>query len=534
MVQSNPTPVAVVRPQVAKVRGLKSEQTWRSVRVIFAPVRVFVSYKRHVEPDEPFALRLVAWLSEFGHQVFIDQGMLIGTNWSETIDKEIAASDYLIVLLTEAASHSEALLAEIETATRCCTESGKPVILPIRLEFTGDLPYVLGLHLDPLQFALWDGGDDTTRVFTELARALEGHLLRSPSVGMTQSLRPRVPAYAVRIPPPGGTLDADDPFYIEPREAAAALAQVCDRERSSTLVVKAPRQMGKSSLLVRLVAAALETGKRAVLIDLQIFGHHLREEGRLYSRFAAAICEQLELPCRVDDFWDSKSPEPMNCTRFVERQVLPHVGPTVLAIDEAERLIDSPFRDDFYGMLRSWHNLRGHPLKKAWKALSMVLVISTEPSFLIQGAQSPFNVVDPLTLPPLTMQQVASLNQLHGAPLDDEQARALHDLVGGQPYLTRKALYELTVPDHKITPAQFFASAASDGGPFRDHLRRFLLVLEGLPELKTALGGILHGVTPSDIRLAYRLQSAGLVTVVDRSVKPACELYAQYFRRLNL
>lgn len=461
--------------------------------------------------------------------------MLIGDDWSQTIDRELREADFVVVLLTNHSSRSEGVLGEMERARRSFAENGKPRILPVRLAYTGQLPYSLGLILDPLQYSLWRGRTESGRIVEELLRAMGGGALPSPDLGSPQTQDSTPPAYAAMIPPPGGTLDVDDPLYIEQAVAKTAFAHVRKPPPELTVVLKAPRQMGKSSLLVRLVAAAMRSGKRAVLLDLQILGHLITDESQLYRRFAAMIAEQLELPANADTFWDSKTPEPLNCTRFLQQQILPYTNPSVLlAIDEAERLIDSPFREDFYGMLRSWHNLRGNPITPVWKKLGLVLVISTEPAFLIEGVQSPFNVVDPISLNPFTLADVSHLNRLHGSPLTSAEVTRLHHLVGGQPYLIRKALYEVGGAYGSLTPNQLFDSAVTENGPFRDHLRRFLLKLEELPEIKAALAAVVRGVTPKDIRLVYRLQSAGLATVMDGQARPSCELYETFFQRLRI
>ena len=40
-------------------------------------------------------------------------------------------------------------------------------------------------------------------------------------------------------------------------------------------------------------------------------------------------------------------------------------------------------RTDFFAMLRSWHGLRAHPIRRSWKKLDIILSTSTEPQFFI-------------------------------------------------------------------------------------------------------------------------------------------------------
>ena len=69
-------------------------------------------------------------------------------------------------------------------------------------------------------------------------------------------------------------------------------------------------------------------------------------------------------------------------------------------------------------MLRSWHGLRAHPMRRSWKKLDIILSTSTEPQFFIDRPhESPFNVGVVLPLEDFLPEQVARLNALHPRPL---------------------------------------------------------------------------------------------------------------------
>src|SRR5690349_18626363 len=63
-----------------------------------APVRVFISYARGLEPDAGLAVELAAALGH-QHAVFIDSG-LPEAGWAEQIDAELHQADVIIVLLS--------------------------------------------------------------------------------------------------------------------------------------------------------------------------------------------------------------------------------------------------------------------------------------------------------------------------------------------------------------------------------------------------------------------------------------------------
>ena len=57
--------------------------------------RVFISYKRHVEPDAPLARSLHQMLSVH-HDVFLDQTTPVGTRWGERIDTALSEADFFL------------------------------------------------------------------------------------------------------------------------------------------------------------------------------------------------------------------------------------------------------------------------------------------------------------------------------------------------------------------------------------------------------------------------------------------------------
>ena len=150
-----------------------------------------------------------------------------------------------------------------------------------------------------------------------------------------------------RCPCPGGALDIDDPWYLPRPADATAISLVA--QPGQTLTIKGPRQMGKSSLLMRTVKAGLDPGKRVALLDFQLVDDATKADATLFfRRFASSIAEQLELPDTVGEQWDAGFSNPQNCTRYVEREILqPLKAPLMVAIDET----DSIFRAAVLGGL---------------------------------------------------------------------------------------------------------------------------------------------------------------------------------------
>jgi len=495
--------------------------------------QIFLSYKRNVEPDHTLASEVVAGLSAAGHRVFIDQQLAVGQGWAEEIEIQVRKSDFLIVFLTAESSRSEMVRGEIDIARHHAATAGRPQILPVRLAFEGPLPYPLNAYLDKIQYALWSGAADTSRLIDQLLDVIAG---RSPAES-APAPRPSErgnsfpPSYAAPLPVPGGTLDVDDPWYLARPTDSTALALI--QKPGQTLTIKGPRQMGKSSLLMRTVNAGHAAGKRVALLDFQLVDEESKADSAVFfRRFASWVAEQLNLTDSVGTFWNAGYSNPQNCTRYLEQHVLePLGGPCIVAIDETDAIFQTTFSQDFFSMLRSWHNRRADPTRKTWKKIDIILSTSTEPQFFIDRPhESPFNVGVTLQLEDFELEQVRRLNAIHPRPLGSGDVDRLYSLVRGHPYLTRKALFQVASETPAGTADELFGRARDDRGPFGDHLRDYLLRLQRKPELIPALKQVVDGRPLNDELAVYRLEALGLVRRDGQKVTPRCELYGAYFR----
>ena len=261
--------------------------------------KVLISCKRNVEPDKPLALYLYRFLQEQGHTVFIDQKMEIGVEWGQEIQAQIEASDFLLVLLSQASADSEMMAEEIEYTHQRGKTYGHPRILPVRLAYTDPLPYRLGAYLEPLPYALWQSESDNEPLAQAILEAINSaaplpqESVQFPGVGAgaTVSEDGRVVSDEETMPPPlpeidprfieelevpGGTVKLRSRFYIERRADDQLRMEVL--QSGTTTTIRAPQQTGKSSLLVRGVHHARENGRKVVHLDFQrIDPDHLQD-----------------------------------------------------------------------------------------------------------------------------------------------------------------------------------------------------------------------------------------------------------------
>lgn len=509
-------------------------------QIAVTPARIFIAYKRGA--DDKLALEMFKYLSRLGHHIFIDRLMVIGTAWAERIEEEVRKADYLIVLLSASSVNSEMIRYEIELAHRLSKENGRPLTLPVRLNYRKPFNYPLNAYLDHINWALWDGEHDTSRVLREIARVVSGEesleeqiAAQSPVQTQTSEETSSVPrpfpaAQPTRLETPEAIMDPQSKFYIERKTDISASSAI--KTEGATISIKGPRQMGKSSLLFRLIYKAVELEKRAVFLDFQLFDRAALENlDSFLRRFCSWLSEELAMPDRTEEFWRAGLGSAQNCTRYVERYVLSELqAPLCLAMDEVDIIFSTNFRSDFFGMLRAWHNQRAFR-RGPWRRLDILLVTATEPYLLVENLnQSPFNVGLVIMLQDFNEAQVAELNMRHGWPLGADDVSRLVGLLHGHPYLTRRAFYLAVERD--ISVDELFATAADDRGPFGDHLRRYLFLLHDRKELVEGLTQVLRGKEIADSMIFFRLQGAGLLRRGEngRSV-PRCQLYADYFSR---
>jgi hypothetical protein len=495
--------------------------------------RVFISYKRDVEPDQSAAQQVYQALSQT-HEVFIDQNMLVGTPWVERIMKELHESDFLVTLLSAQAVQSEMLQHEIATAHDLAKrQNGRPKILPVRLAYHVPFQYPLNTYLDRLT-GLCGKRRRYPRLIEALNRAIAGGTLPisgpPPKIEKTPADR-RAFAAAHSSSAIFGYARRNDgtaiSFYVKRNTDDIALAAIA--RQGVTITIKAPRQMGKSSLLIRTMAEARKLGKRVAFLDFQLFDKAtLNNADQFYRQLCAVLTDRLEMPDRLADFWKAELGNNQSCSRYVSRYLLSELkSPLVLAMDEVESIFDTDFRSDFFGMLRNWHNSRA--IDPIWKQLDLTLVTSTEPYQLILNLnQSPFNVGEVIDLADFTLEQVADLNQRHGAPLTPGDEQHLMTILSGHPYLVRRALY--LVASKRLTATELFSQATDERGPFGDHLRYHLFRFHGKKDLIEGMQQVISKNTCTDDLVFFRLRGAGLVKREGRAVVPRCRLYAIYFR----
>lgn len=223
----------------------------------------------------------------------------------------------------------------------------------------------------------------------------------------------------------------------------------------------------------------------------------------------------------------------VNCKIYFEAYLLPRINsPVVLALNEVSRVYEhANIAQDFLPMLRFWHE-QGKQ-EQTWQKLRLLIAHTTEIYVPLKLNQSPFNIGLAISLPPLTLEQTQDLAQRYGLneAAGEEGARRfvpLQAMVGGHPYLVSLALYHLR--QGEMTLSELLRAAPTIAGIYSDHLREYLTLLQGEPQLTSALQQIVTAdeSVQLDAIAAYKLESMGLVQLEGSQAKLSCELYRLY------
>ncbi|GAB4155778.1 MAG: hypothetical protein Fur0046_35710 [Cyanobacteria bacterium J069] len=358
-----------------------------------------------------------------------------------------------------------------------------------------------------------------------------GELRSAPSVNLTPGL--------MALPYPDGPVPLDSPFYID-RPPIEALAYQEISQPGCVIRIRAPRGMGKTSLTLRLLTVAEAQGFRTVTLDCNQFDSALLDDlGKFLRSFCLRLAQALNLPPKLDDYWDEEIGSKLSCSFYLKTYLLKQIdAPVVLVLNEIDRFFEHPaFSQDFFPLLRSWYeeSRRDASLQK----LRLVVVYSTEEYVALDINRSPFNIGLPLRLPEFTPAQVLDLAQRHGLSWGPDEVEQLIELVGGHPALVRVALYHLCT--YGLSLPQLVEEAIATGGIFRPHLWRHWVTMQPYPELLAALEEVVQAdrsIVLNPLQ-SYRLESQGLLCYEGDSrsdpcgnrVVSRCRLYQQYFRQ---
>ncbi|MEH2268123.1 MAG: CHASE2 domain-containing protein [Nostoc sp.] len=246
----------------------------------------------------------------------------------------------------------------------------------------------------------------------------------------------------------GGTVQAGGGIYI-PRQADEELLALC-RARTFAYIL-APRQVGKSSLMVRTAEQLADEGIQSVIIDLTQLGVQVTAE-EWYLGLLTIIADQLMLDTDVLEWWQSLKHLGITqrLTRFFEEILLVEIAiPVVIFVDEIDTTLSLDFTDDFFAAIRYLYN--GRARLPQFQHLSFVLIGVATPGDLIRDyKRTPFNIGQRVELTDFNLEEALALADGLGLPLEQSQQMLKWVLkwTGGHPYLTQRLCRAITEQDN--------------------------------------------------------------------------------------
>lgn len=509
---------------------------------------IFISYTRNANPDVELASFFANYLRDKGHNVFIDKEIPVGVEWPDITRQKLEDADFFLILLSDHSIRSEMVIEEVRIVYRRRQKQGLPIILPIKISSDIELPYDLGSYLNRIQYVLWKTNRDTESIANMVIAAIEKQCPFDEDCDVLQVLEPfsdsNIVKSSIKIVPPSpsvnyqfllelaeprGVIGLPSQFYIERDVDDVVRAEVLKRGR--TVSIKGGRQTGKSSLLARANFHAKNNGYSVVYVTFDMIDENYANTlDTMLHYLADVIAKTLKISIDPQSYWSTSLPAKMKLTEFLRESVLATLSnPVILAMDGVDRLFRYSFKNDFFSLIRAWHDMRAQD--ELFKLLNIVLSYSTESFLMIEDVISPFNVGTRVELKDFTQNQLKELNERYGKPIQSEnELNTLHGLIGGHPFLAHIAFYELVI--HKWSVSDLEAIAMSDDGPFAEHLRWYRLHLHKSPSLESAFKEILAGNPCTNEQFFYRLRSVGLIQGHDgRSAISRCNLYTRYFTK---
>ncbi len=331
---------------------------------------------------------------------------------------------------------------------------------------------------------------------------------------------------------PDGPLPLGSRFYVEnPPLEKRVYREVT--QPGCVIRIRSPKQMGKSSLVLRLLAFAQNQGYQTVNLNCYQFDSEcLTDLNKLLRRLCWKIATELGIDPNLKEKWDEEIGYNLSSSFYLENYLLNQCqNPVVLVLNEIDCFFEYPhICREFFALLRSWCEEARH--NPNWQKLRLVIVYSTEEYVSLDINLSPFNIGLPVRLNEFTQPQVEDLARRYGlSSCELKDIAQLMSLVGGHPALIQISLYYLCCQE--ITIQELIQDAIANGGIYRYHLQRYLIKLQKNSRLANTYAKILsakQGISLNSIE-TYKLESLGLIRFEGDRVLPRYELYRAYFQK---
>lgn len=342
----------------------------------------------------------------------------------------------------------------------------------------------------------------------------------------------------------GGTLHLDSPSYIRRPADDELFEQV---RAGQFCYVLTPRQMGKSSLMLRTAERLRQAGARPAMVDLSSLGTQEITSEQWYLGLIKRLGLELKLSVESELWWHvhSSLTPVQRFTDFLHDAVLAEI-PTqvVIFVDEIDSTLKLPFTDDFFAAVRFIYNRRA--TQPEYDRLTFVLLGVAAPTDLIQdSSRTPFNIGHAIDLREFSRQDTQPL-QVGLEQAYPNQGQGLLDRIfywtNGHPYLTQKLCLKVAETGGDTWTEQEVDALVeklflTEDAKKEDNLQFVRGNVEANPERRPLLQlyrRVYEGrAVKEDERspLQNRLKLFGLVRVENRTLQVRNEIYRRVFNQ---
>ena len=253
----------------------------------------------------------------------------------------------------------------------------------------------------------------------------------------------------------GGSLSVNASTYVTRRADSELYAAML---RQEFCYVFNCRQMGKSSLRVRIKNRLEQQGYACVSLDMTNIGSQTISPLQWYKSIASELWRGLNLISKVKfkAWWESESGvSPVKqLDRFISDVILLEIEAEqiYIFIDEIDSVLSLDFStDDFFALIRYFYNQRAE--NSAFKRLTFALFGVATPGDLISDrTRTPFNIGTAIELTGFTPDEATPLIAGLKENFSNSQIilQSVLNWTGGQPFLTQKLCKLVIESSHQI------------------------------------------------------------------------------------
>ena len=231
-----------------------------------------------------------------------------------------------------------------------------------------------------------------SRLWQSLSNAFAEKVTKNnfKSVLRQQVVKGQFPFNTIELP--DGQVPLSSNLYIErPPYEISTYEEIV--HPGALIRIKSPLNMGKTSLMIRILAHGRSQNYKTVTINFQLAEASLLSDLNKFLRWVMAnITLQLGIESKLNSYWDKDLGAKVSCTTYFQAYILEQLSePLILAFDEVNHLFRYPeIAQEFLPLIRFWHEEANNA--SIWKRLRLILVHSTNIYLPLGINQSPLNL----------------------------------------------------------------------------------------------------------------------------------------------